>query len=291
MATTEEIPQAPRKLATNRARCDVLKDTANEHYEIRAVPGKGYGCFAVKPIKRGTRILADDPLLIVPVVHYMHSNIQVAFDKLSADEQKLYFTLHSGHGQDPKTWPAYIHESVRPDERARIREQHNARCATDPSLVSIFQTNCMEMGQGAAIFLHAARFNHCCNPNACFSWNSKIGKETIHAMSDIEAGEEITISYCDMIHEKRLRAYELKHYGFVCDCRACVDVSDDDVTSFAFQSVGRRMRLGELEKQTRPFRGARLEEGARRQEFVSALLEMAALHQKEGDFTPRLACV
>jgi len=31
--------------------------------------------------------------------------------------------------------------------------------------------------------------------------------------------------------------------------------------------------------------------GAGKKEFISGLLEMAALLQKEGDFTPRLACV
>tara|TARA_R110002003_G_scaffold171_18_gene14037 strand:+ start:3331 stop:4131 length:801 start_codon:yes stop_codon:yes gene_type:complete len=263
---------------------------ANEYYEIRAIEGKGYGCFSLKPIKRGTRILAEDPLLIVPVAHYLQSDIQKAFDRLSPEQQRLYFTLHSGHGQDPKNWPSRIHESVDPLERQRIQEQHNARVGTEPSLISIFQTNCMEMNKGAAIFPHAARFNHCCNPNACFTWNEAIGKETIHVMNDVSAGEHITLSYCDMIHDKILRSWELKHYGFACDCRACIGDEDDEST-FAHQSAERRFRLQELERETRGLRGTKLEEGAERDDFVKKLLEMAALHQKEGDFTARLANV
>jgi hypothetical protein len=268
----------------------VNEATANRYYEIRAIPGKGYGCFALKAIKRGTRILADDPLLVVPIAHYMQEDIQKAFDNLSPEQKNLYFTLHSGHGQDPKNWPSRIHESVTELERKRIQEQHNARIGKEATLISIFQINCMELESGAGIFPHAARFNHNCNPNACFTWNSAIGKETIHAMNDIKAGDEITISYCDMIHDKSLRAWELKHYGFVCDCRACAEDEDDEST-FAHKSASRRFRLQELERETRFLTGKRLEEGIKQKDFVKKLLEMAALHQEEGDLTARLAGV
>ncbi|KAI4646948.1 hypothetical protein J4E93_005172 [Alternaria ventricosa] len=244
----------------------------------------------LKPIPRGTRILAEDPLLIVSVGDYMLSDVQKAFDSLTPSQQTLYYTLHSSHGQDPKKWPSRIHESVSPQEVLRIKEQHKARTDPSPSLISIFQTNCMEMNAGAAVFPHAARFNHSCNPNACFSWNASIGKETIHVMNPIAAGEEITLSYCDMIHDKSLRAYELKHYGFTCDCPACSD-DEEDETTFGHQSAERRFRLQELERETRFFRGANLEKGAQREDFVKKLLQLAALHKAEGDYTARLANV
>jgi hypothetical protein len=186
---------------------------------------------------------------------YLASDIESAFSKLSASDKELYFSLHSGHGQDPKTWPSRIHESVEPHERQRIQEQHKARVGKEASLISIFQINCMELDKGAAIFPHAARFNHACNPNATFSWNSAIGKETIHAMKDIKVGEEITISYCDMIHERELRKWELKHYGFVCDCRSCESDENGEVGEWAEGSAERRFRLGELESATRFLRG------------------------------------
>jgi hypothetical protein len=156
----------------------------------------------------------------------MKSDIEATFATLSPSDQKTYFSLHSGHGQPASAWPSQIHPSVAAHERQRIEEQHAARTGKEASLISIFQTNCMEMGSGAAVFVHAARFNHACNPNACFSWNANIGKETIHTMRDVQEGEELTISYVDMEHDKRLRAWELRHYGFVCDCAACGDEND-----------------------------------------------------------------
>lgn len=236
------------------------------------------------------RILADNPLLVVPIADYLKTDIQEAFDKLSPEEKKLYFSLHSGHGQNSKQWPSWIHATVKGKERQRIQEQHDARTGKTASVISIFQTNCMEMEKGAAVFPHASRFNHSCNPNACFTWNSAIGKETIHIMNDVLGGEQITLSYCDMVHDRKLRSWELKHYGFVCDCRACAE-DEDDETTFAHQSAARRFRLQELERETGLLRGSRLQEGIDTPNFAGKLLELAALHQQEGDFTARLARV
>lgn len=81
-------------------------------------------------------------------------------------------------------------------------------------------------------------------------------------MRDIEVGEEITISYCDMTHERQLRTWELKHYGFVCDCRSCRGQEGDEVEdTWAYQSAQRRFRLGELERETRFLRGKMQREG------------------------------
>ncbi|KAH9866126.1 hypothetical protein J1614_008690 [Plenodomus biglobosus] len=274
MVTTNDSPMAPK----------------NHFYEVREIPDKGYGCFALKDLKRGTRILADNPLLIVPMADYFQEDIQAAFDKLTAPEKELYFSLHSGHGQDPRNWPSQIHPSVDGKERMRIEQQHAARTGKEATLISIFQTNCMEMNRGAAVFAHAARFNHACNPNACFTWNAGIGKETIHIMNDVKAGEEITLSYCDMLHDKKLRSWELKHYGFVCQCPACAG-NEDDESSFAYQSAERRFRLQELDRELRLLRGSRLAEGAKVPGFVTKLIQMAALHQQDGDFSARLASV
>ncbi|KAF3048456.1 hypothetical protein E8E11_006839 [Didymella keratinophila] len=216
-------------------------------------PRKGYGCFALKPIPRGTRILTDTPLLIVPMADYMKADIEAAFSKLSDVAKLQYFTLHSGHGQNPADWPSQIHPSVPARERQRISEQHAARVGNEATLISIFQTNCMEMNAGAAVFLHTSRFNHSCVPNACFTWNAAIGKETIHTMRDIQQGEEITISYVDGEHGKRLRAWELRHYGLVCQCEACGD--EEDESSYAYASAERRLQIQELERETQLLRG------------------------------------
>lgn len=146
----------------------------------------------------------------------------------------------------------------------------------------------MEKEGGAAVFPHAARFNHSCNPNACFSWNAAIQKETIHAMRDIEKDEQITVAYCDMTHDKATRRWELKHYGFFCDCPACSG-DDSNPASFAAKSAARRFRLMELDDEFRGKRGPYLEIGAKDEGLGLKLLEYARLLMEEGDNTIRLA--
>jgi hypothetical protein len=220
--------------------------------------------------------------LIVPVAEYYERDIHEPFDKLSQEEKALYWSLHSAHGQDPNNWPKHIHPLVSDRERCRIQEQHDARVGKKASLVSIFQTNCMELGKGAAIFPNAARFNHCCNPNACFTWNPRIEQETIHAMRDIEKDEEITISYCDIAHDKASRQWELKHYGFCCDCPACSG-DESDAQSFAAKSASNRFRLMELGEELKDIEHT--EGGVK---LVERLLENIKLLKEEGDNSGRL---
>lgn len=145
----------------------------------------------------------------------------------------------------------------------------------------------MEKDDGAGVFPNAARFNHSCNPNACFTWNPAIKKETIHTIQDVRKGEEITLSYCDITHDKATRRWELKHYGFVCDCSACGDGSDPE--SLAAKSAERRWRMFDLEQQLKPFRNENLEKGFQQEGFISKLLELATLYNEEGEYTARLA--
>lgn len=157
-------------------------------YDICESPGKGLGSFATRDIPRGTRILSERPLLSIDKRHYLVSDLEEAFAKLSQSDQKKFVGLHSNHGQDPKLYPSETHPSIPAREKGRIQGQHEARIGKEKSLLSIFQTNCMGRGEGAGIFYEAARFNHSCMPNAHFAWNANVGMETIHATKDIEAG-------------------------------------------------------------------------------------------------------
>jgi len=247
---------------------------------VKSVPNKGYGCFALKSIPRGTRILADEPLIYVKEQAYYRADIEREFEKLSAADKKLFFSLYSAHNQDPDAWPKEIHETVSSRERQRIQEQQEARFSDKPTVTSIFQTNCMPKDTGAAVFPHASRFNHSCNPNATFTWNPAIGKETIHAVRDIKPGEEITLAYCDIIHSKPLRKWELKHYGFTCDCPAC-----DATDPWAEKSAERRAEIGDLERETEFLSNMREESALLSRQYLT----MIKLLIEEGDYSARLA--
>ena len=167
-------------------------------YSINASLGKGLGMFAAANIRKGTRILEEKPFFSLverPELSepdgYALDEIFEAFGRLSASDQDKYMSLH-------------------------CPERPN--CSV---LVSIYEANCYEMGSGACICLDASRINHSCIPNAHYSWNTNIERETLHAVKDIFKGEEITISYCPAIATFDERKADLEPYFFTCRCPAC----------------------------------------------------------------------
>jgi len=158
--------------------------------------------------------------------------------------------------------------------------------------MSAVQTNCMELGTGAAIFPHAARFNHNCTPSANFAWNSKIRKETVHIIRAVKKDEEITFSYCDMLHERMQRAYELKHYGFKCDCEACVeDTVGNNPESFAYKAAVLRFDIAQLEPEVESLKKIKLYMGEDDPRLPNQLLKLAKLYKEVGQYSIRLADV
>ena len=73
------------------------------------------------------------------------------------------------------------------------------------------------------MFRNASRINHDCESNAHNTWNQIIQRYTVHALRDIEPGEEITINYtcyrfCLYTREERQRILREK-YAFTYSCR------------------------------------------------------------------------
>ncbi|KAG9019751.1 hypothetical protein FRB90_009621 [Tulasnella sp. 427] len=76
-----------------------------------------------------------------------------------------------------------------------------------------------------AVFPIASRaFNHSCLPNAtaCYRYDNGFIWQDTRALTDIEVGEEITISYIDPASSLQSRRAALRHnYGFECKCTRC----------------------------------------------------------------------
>ena len=257
--------------------------------------------FATRPISAGTCILAESPMLVIPHGHYLKSDVEAAYSRLSVEQQGTYMTLASAHGQSSSLYPSQIHPAIPQREKQRIQEQHEARIAPSKSVLSIFMTNAMQwgsQGEGAAVFMTASRINHSCVPNAHFAWNQNLdggrGMETVYAVKDIAQGEEVTLTYCDPLYDTAMRRWELQHYGFRCDCKACVEPDESgamDPSGFAAASAERRYRLRELDELLggsrfgfTPGTHAAIEEEKR----LRHLLETAGLMVDEGLVTPSL---
>lgn len=262
------------------------------------MPGKGLGVIATRPICKGELVLAESPLMRITMSHYLAEDVEAVFETLGEEQKVAYMSLASAHGQDPSLYPSATSPSVtNKRERRRIQEQHEARTNDVRTVFSIFITNAMQVEEGAGIFELASRFNHDCVPNACFSWDEGRQLETVHAVKDITEGEascpipfigdvfridaaqEITLCYCDPYFDISMRRWELKHYGFQCRCKACIN--PDDPKSFAFASRERRWKLRELDIELRV--------AAKDTDRLRIRIETVATMREEGLCCPMMA--
>lgn len=79
---------------------------------------------------------------------------------------------------------------------------------------------------GEGTYPIAALFNHSCRPNAVVMFEGAYA--SIHAIEDIQAGEEISIAYVDAAHSRSYRQKALRDkYFFQCQCDRCHENSPD----------------------------------------------------------------
>ncbi|KAL2061305.1 hypothetical protein VTL71DRAFT_7578, partial [Oculimacula yallundae] len=169
--------------------------------EVISMPKKGLGTFAKEKIPRGTRILAESPLLkaaVDPTTGGM--NVKDAFNNLTGPQQRAYLELY-GYASDD------------------FKKLHHWEVLgeLDRKVLAIYTAN----HWGRDVFQLASRFNHSCIPNIHNAYNATINKETFHAIRDIEAGEELTVSYIFGIHSRSERQAQLSKWGFQCTCPVC----------------------------------------------------------------------
>lgn len=185
-------------------------------YAIKTSPGKGQGVFTTRDVIRGERILVDKPFFVI-IKPYTSRTVLNIFECMPLDRRTKYMQLCC------------------PDRSDDIQK-------TD--VMSIFEANCFNIGDKAAMFLTATRFNHSCLPNTYYSWNERRHELAIHVMVDISEGEEMTICYGNPFRTRLQRRSELRIYNFCCNCPAC-----QVGTAFGQASESRRRAMEVLNEQ------------------------------------------
>ncbi|RYP23565.1 hypothetical protein DL765_001079 [Monosporascus sp. GIB2] len=164
-------------------------------FELVALPGKGQGLVAKSSIPKGTRILSETPLFTVPNMsaEMLEVAVRPKLKSLTKEEQRQFLALHNNF---PGKYP----------------------------FAGIVKTNALPCGSGAVVggvYPTICRINHSCLSNCHNNWNGDLELETIHAIKDICAGEEITIDYSDGGPSDTRRAKLRQSFGFDCDCVVC----------------------------------------------------------------------
>lgn len=169
-------------------------------YALQEVPGKGRGLVATRKISKGTRILSEEPIIRVPEAalasQTLLESIHEQVDALTLDQRRAFLSLHNIYVDDAAS-----------------------------QYLGIIRTNALPFGDNVeegGIFLDACLLNHACDNNAQKSWNENIKRHTVHALRDIEKGEEITIYYLGVLNSRKTRRETLERkFAFTCSCRLC----------------------------------------------------------------------
>lgn len=71
-------------------------------------------------------------------------------------------------------------------------------------------------------FTEVSRLNHDCSPNLGYYFDSATLSHKVYAVKDIFPGEELTVSYVDVLHPSSTRTTLLhKTWSFTCTCARC----------------------------------------------------------------------
>jgi len=187
-------------------------------YAVLPSPAHGLGLFATTSLKRGQRILAEAALVTIPSMTSLC--IAPIIAKLPLAKKNQFFSLSRPHKPEQDEELEFLMQMMQdatpPSQRSGLTITQQVHAQT------IVWANSMATGADCSgIFATAARMNHSCTPNVCHSWNENLGWVTVHAIRDIELGEELCTSYIELCAGKKERAEGLGGWGVRCRCVVC----------------------------------------------------------------------
>lgn len=135
--------------------------------------------------------------------------------------------------------------------------------------------------------MNASRLNHSCAPNAHFEYDELLGRLTVYAIHNIEAGHEILVSYMSRDWHMKTpdRKVDLKrNYGFTCRCQPCKGGA-----GFARVRQRGRLRISKLWMGIDTHRNRLTSSQQQRYEYLQDLSALAEFLELEGLVYPALA--
>lgn len=169
-------------------------------FVIQPVPVKGLGVVATRTIAKGEEILSEAPFF-TQGRSISQQTIASSLASKTSDEKRQYLGLANCH--QGKMGP----------------------------LVGIFHTNALPCGNNgglhgataakSGLFFQGCKFNSSCIPNVNNCWDEGKGVIRFHALKDITEGEELCISYGDILTSRAMRRLWQAGFGFECRCPAC----------------------------------------------------------------------
>ena len=200
--------------------------------ETRGSPSRGLGLFATEHIPAYTKILEDYPLLSLAEGEDLPQLWQ-KYCLLPLESRTQFDELGCTGSQFSRE--ETLTEKLIARGYSRDEAEKMARVS------SRFQSNAFKNGPNSGgsqlssnhtwaygLFPTVARINHSCGPNAHSHYRSTSGARVVYSIRNIDAGEEIEISYFNITMPYIDRQERAKSWGFKCACNVCSQIRDPD---------------------------------------------------------------
>ncbi|KAF8067863.1 hypothetical protein FPV67DRAFT_1162291 [Lyophyllum atratum] len=186
----------------------------------------GLGMFATRDLSMGDHILTERPLTVtptaIPMPHFARSLAGLTDEQRSQailDEWEKSFLLPCFSRLDSTTQADFLD----------LANSHTAD-GSGPVL-GVIRTNGFEVagvvdpeanGEYAAVCKVMCRINHSCSPSADRLFDIPSFSFQLRATRDIKNGDEIFVSYCNVLEKAADRQEYLASYGITCICTSCL---------------------------------------------------------------------
>ncbi|KAK3385261.1 hypothetical protein B0H63DRAFT_472625 [Podospora didyma] len=218
----------------------VIPETASSPYQDVFVPGKGIGLVASEPIRAGRRIMLATPAVMVD---------DRAFTGLRKED--LAILLAQAVVNLPKTHRArFLNLSGSVDDEGSQLDSIHKIFTTNAfkTTIKTVETNLAGVAVPAgeidfhSTFTEVSRLNHDCSPNLGYYFDSDTLSHKVYAVRDVFPGEELTISYVDVIQPRSVRQDRLRStWSFSCTCPRCS--AEPHVVAESDDRVGQMLQL------------------------------------------------
>ncbi|CAF0794077.1 unnamed protein product [Rotaria sp. Silwood1] len=243
-------------------------------YEFRQCekPEKGYGIFALCPLKPGTLLLVEQPFAFV----HSKSNEEL----VDSQSHLVTFSLtqkreHRNIDEDGTSAGKYLRQSVlellrqfetrilvdhkkfieKLSHLTPLRQQPLRKKSDDEDyyllpykvLIELFERNVI----GSGLWPKLARFNHSCLPNCFYIIINHLC--FLSVLKPIETGEEMTICYLPSVYSSYIdRTLRLREYYIdECTCKLCD--YDKNIGQAEMQQINRQFEESEEDEEKRRY--------------------------------------
>lgn len=195
---------------------------SSPHCEVRTTPDRGQALFATRRIKPGTLIFTEEPLVALSKeLEESYDAIEAAFSALGRRDKKTYLSLFDAQKSRMSSVVSIYYSNCYSTESFFVSTLQDASNGTDSAV------------NGSCIGALSSRINHSCVPNVSFSFQPPSpahprGQMRFYAIRAVARGKELLSNYDKGIFETAARRQQkyMLHYGFRCNCEACVPTTE-----------------------------------------------------------------